>query len=478
MSAGPPISRCCTSPVTGSKDAAGELHLAARNTSPNRLVSTAIDATRVNQLIRTSRAGSVVLFLDCCYGGAFERGMVARAAGTVEVQGTFDQKSLGSGRGRVVITASSAVQYAFEGRDLTEGGLIEPSVFTGAIVDGIRDGLADRDGDGYVGLAELYDYVYERVRSRTPHQTPSKWEYGLQGELVISRSPRRVVRAAQLPPELVEIMRHPYSAARLGAITELTRLVDGDDLGLATAAVAALGVMSEDDSRGVSAEAAAVLASRRPTLSVDSFDFGQLTIGGPVVERNCLLSGPPLIEAAEVIAAVPQLPSSAGRADAVDPGRAVGARPAGQHGADPLGVRRPAAVRPGRGAAGAGPHTGAPASDTAGTCTPAQGSDSDRARSPAAVGTVPSAAAGRRAAHLAEPIVPLPAAAAQRAAADLAEPAVALPAAAAHGRSRPGRARRPHTRSGPAGRSRPGRARRPNARRSSSRRPDAGSPGG
>ena len=291
----------------GLKDAAGELHLAARNTSPNRLVSTAIDATRVNQLIRTSRAGSVVLFLDCCYGGAFERGMVARAAGTVEVQGTFDQKSLGSGRGRVVITASSAVQYAFEGRDLTEGGSIEPSVFTGAIVDGIRDGLADRDGDGYVGLAELYDYVYERVRSRTPHQTPSKWEYGLQGELLIARSPRRVVRAAQLPPELVEIMRHPYSAARLGAITELTRLVDGDDLGLATAAVTALGVMSEDDSRVVSAEAVAVLRSRAPALSVESFDLGVLTVGGPAVERRSQLTGPPLVEAAEVVCATPRL---------------------------------------------------------------------------------------------------------------------------------------------------------------------------
>ena len=58
----------------GLKDDAGELYLAATNTVPNRLASTAVDSVLVNRLMRRSRARRVVLLLDCCYGGAFERG--------------------------------------------------------------------------------------------------------------------------------------------------------------------------------------------------------------------------------------------------------------------------------------------------------------------------------------------------------------------------------------------------------------------
>jgi len=104
----------------GLKDEAGGLYLAARNTVPTRLASTAVDATLINLLMRRSRARSIVLFLDCCYGGAFERGMTARAGGDVAVRDQFSQEPLGGGRGRVVITASSAVQYAFEGTRLAD----------------------------------------------------------------------------------------------------------------------------------------------------------------------------------------------------------------------------------------------------------------------------------------------------------------------------------------------------------------------
>ena len=45
-------------------------------------------ATLINLLMRRSRARSIVLFLDCCYGGAFERGMTARAGGNVAVRDT------------------------------------------------------------------------------------------------------------------------------------------------------------------------------------------------------------------------------------------------------------------------------------------------------------------------------------------------------------------------------------------------------
>ena len=86
-----------------------------------------------------------------------------------------------------MITASSAMEYAFEGDELADTREQAPSVFTSALVEGLETGEADRDQDGLVALDELYDYVYDKVRAVTPNQTPGKWTFGVQGELVIAR---------------------------------------------------------------------------------------------------------------------------------------------------------------------------------------------------------------------------------------------------------------------------------------------------
>ena len=81
------------------------------------------------------------------------------------------------GRGRAVITASDAMQYAYEGDGLAATGQLAipgqagPSVFTSALVRGLRTGEADRDQDGQVALDELYDYIYDKVQAVTPSQT-------------------------------------------------------------------------------------------------------------------------------------------------------------------------------------------------------------------------------------------------------------------------------------------------------------------
>ena len=64
----------------GIKDEDGELYFAMSNSMLHRLASTALAANFVNQRMNRSRSKRVVLLLDCCYAGAFERGMMARAA--------------------------------------------------------------------------------------------------------------------------------------------------------------------------------------------------------------------------------------------------------------------------------------------------------------------------------------------------------------------------------------------------------------
>lgn len=77
----------------GLKSESGELFLAARNTRPNRLGSTAIAADFVDRCLRASRSRCIVLLLDCCYGGAFSQGMTVRAAGDVNVLDAFSGES-------------------------------------------------------------------------------------------------------------------------------------------------------------------------------------------------------------------------------------------------------------------------------------------------------------------------------------------------------------------------------------------------
>ena len=70
----------------GLKDDDGNLYLAARDTSRALLRSTAIPDEFLRDVMRSSRAKSQVLILDCCFGGAFSRAMLAKGDRQVDVQ--------------------------------------------------------------------------------------------------------------------------------------------------------------------------------------------------------------------------------------------------------------------------------------------------------------------------------------------------------------------------------------------------------
>jgi hypothetical protein len=58
--------------------------------------------------MEASPARRIVLLLDCCFSGAFTRGMRTRDGGQVDVLERFTR------RGRAVITATNAMERAFE----------------------------------------------------------------------------------------------------------------------------------------------------------------------------------------------------------------------------------------------------------------------------------------------------------------------------------------------------------------------------
>ena len=84
----------------GLKSESGELFFAASNTRPDRLGSTAIPADFVQRCMRDSRSRSIVLLLDCCYGGAFAQGVRVRGLGTSTCWTAFRRKGQAAADGR------------------------------------------------------------------------------------------------------------------------------------------------------------------------------------------------------------------------------------------------------------------------------------------------------------------------------------------------------------------------------------------
>jgi hypothetical protein len=283
----------------GLKDMQGNLYFAAHDTRANRLRSTAVAADLLCSLLNSSRAEGAIVFLDCCYGGAFARGMVARAAGDPDVGDAF--ASLGGGaRARAVITASSAIEYAFEGEQLADAH-VEPSVFAAAMRDGIVGGDADQDGDGWVGLNELFDYIGQRIRRLGKPQTPHLWTFGTSGDLRLARSPRGPrASVAALPAEIRDLLVSPISAARLGAVSDLQQRAESEDLSMARAAISALNQLAEDDSLRVRSAATAALGActpqllpPRPSVTAGGTQTVRVTMTGPPVALDAFIESPP-----------------------------------------------------------------------------------------------------------------------------------------------------------------------------------------
>lgn len=123
----------------GVLDARGRLFFAATDTDKSRLSSTGVESAWLIDQLEQCRARRQVLILDCCFSGSF-----AHTKGDPEVD--LERRLVGTGRGRAVLTASRGEEYSYEGTPLP--GAPGGSVFTAALVDGLRSGAADRDGDG------------------------------------------------------------------------------------------------------------------------------------------------------------------------------------------------------------------------------------------------------------------------------------------------------------------------------------------
>jgi hypothetical protein len=243
----------------GVKNARGELYLAVADTETDLLGATAIPASYKSEEMDGCASRRLVLVLDCCHSGAFLRGAKAAVGVSVDTRKAFE----GTGAGRIILTATDSIQYAWEGDEVS--GQAQSSVFTHFMVDGLRTGAADGDSDGEITVDELYDYVHAKVVARTPTQKPRKFAINQEGRLVIAIAPAKPVR---LPPELQAAITSVFAGARLDAVSELDRWLHSGHVGRRLAAEQALRKLAQDDSRQVATAASTALRATSDVAAV------------------------------------------------------------------------------------------------------------------------------------------------------------------------------------------------------------------
>jgi branched-chain amino acid transport system substrate-binding protein len=240
-------------------DERGQLHFAATDTKRERLAATAIDASWLRHELDVCRSRRKILILDCCHSAAFAHDATG---GTAEIELALHDR-FHEGQSLAVLTASRATEYAFEGdRVIGEGA---HAVFTSALVNGLRSGDADRDGDGLIGVTELFDYAHHAVRAGDGRQHPGLWVHAGEGKLVVARNSRGPrIETRHLPDDLVLAVESAQPAVRIGAVAALADLFAGPDPRRALAARDRLEHMAAHDIPSVAQAAREALELHRP----------------------------------------------------------------------------------------------------------------------------------------------------------------------------------------------------------------------
>jgi WD40 repeat protein len=237
----------------GVKDEDGRLYLAMTDTDRENLPFTGVPSEQIRAAMEGSRSRQKVLVLDCCYAGAFPVGLGIKGEPSVHAL-----EQLG-GRGCVVLTSSDAMQLSFEGNQWTETGPASlrsgpSSLFTRFLIEGLRTGKADLDGDGDITLDELYSYVHDRVTDEQPLQRPKKKE-DIEGRICIAQNIYWAV-----PSRISDAVDSPYPPGKLSALEELRSLHYRGNAIVKQRVLETVRLLAGDDSKSVSGAASQFLS--------------------------------------------------------------------------------------------------------------------------------------------------------------------------------------------------------------------------
>ncbi len=159
----------------GKKDFTNNLCLLFEDTKEEFLLSTSLSFDFINKCRKYPQAlkASVIIVLDCCYSST--AGM--KDTDITETLATYCSS------GTVILTSTGYIgsSTAIEDDELGH------SVFTYYLIEGLEKGYADKKGEGYISIDDLYNYSFE-MTSKKGLQYPKK-EGSIEGTIVIGKNP-------------------------------------------------------------------------------------------------------------------------------------------------------------------------------------------------------------------------------------------------------------------------------------------------
>lgn len=175
----------------GSPDSDGfSKYLLPYDTDLTNLFGSALSMEELTRILHRLRPDRVALILDSCFSGAaggggrtlFDQGENTRSARLTE---EFLFRMASAGKGRVILTASSANELARERADLGHG------IFTYFLLQGLR-GEADQDADGRIDVDEIYKFTSQKVVAATRgQQNPMKKAPSMTGTVILGKTSLR-----------------------------------------------------------------------------------------------------------------------------------------------------------------------------------------------------------------------------------------------------------------------------------------------
>ncbi|AQH05249.1 hypothetical protein A9R05_40135 (plasmid) [Burkholderia sp. KK1] len=206
----------------GIVDRANSLFLCTGDTRADRPRARSLPASEIREMMEQSRAGKVVVVLDCCHSGVFTEGIKGRNDTAVN-SATFDP---GEGaEGHYVLTATNSIQYALDAGPISGDGSVGRtplSHFTSWLVDGIGRAEAAPD-KSYITLDDLYTYLCRRARQSGAAMTPQRYVKRNSGEMIIARNP--AAKPPSIPAELLAEFDDPSWITRFEAVAKLKDVV-------------------------------------------------------------------------------------------------------------------------------------------------------------------------------------------------------------------------------------------------------------
>jgi formylglycine-generating enzyme required for sulfatase activity/uncharacterized caspase-like protein len=170
----------------GIKDDRNHLYLGTRITCKHKgslFTPSALPATTLHKEIEASGSQHQVIILDACFSGAIATGMSVKDDGIVKLEDYL------GGKGRAILTSSTATEYSF-GAEPTEHGDTGLSIYTRYLVEGIVTGAADLDEDDWISVDELHEYASKKVKQAAPAMTPKFYPVEEGYKIRLSKSRR------------------------------------------------------------------------------------------------------------------------------------------------------------------------------------------------------------------------------------------------------------------------------------------------